>query len=90
MKNILKFLIRLFNLVSIIISFIIFIPYVLLVVVIIVPAEFLLVSTIYYLLTGKWYYDDIMGEWFPVVYNLEDTWFEKFPWFTIDEDNLKK
>lgn len=60
---------------------------------IIIPAEFLIVMPIYYIITGKWYYNGDINPpydyWFPIAVSME-TYFDYFPFLIIPEINLSK
>lgn len=91
LENILKILARIINIPLAVLYFIAMLM-ILFLMMIFSVIEFFTVMPIYYVLTGKWYYDSRnfkypYRNWFPIAINME-TYMDVIPCGTIDEDKI--
>lgn len=93
LENIINILIRIANIPLSALNIILLVWYAIILLFIIIPAEFLIVMPIYYIITGKWYYNGDINPpydyWFPIAGSME-TYFDIFPSLIIPEINLSK
>lgn len=94
LEIILNAFIRILNIPLCILTIVLFVIYDTLLLFIAIPLEFLTVTSIYYIITGEWYYnsDNIKypyDHWFPIAGNME-TYCDHFPILLLPEINLSK
>lgn len=91
LESILKILVRIINIPLAVLGFIVMLILIFFLMIFSV-IEFFTVMLIYYVLTGKWYYDSRnfkypYKKWFPIANNME-TYIDAIPGITIDEDKI--
>jgi len=93
LEKVINILIRIMNIPLLVLSIILLVWYAIILLFIIIPAEFLIVMPIYYIITGKWYYNGDINPpydyWLPIAESME-TYFDIFPFLIIPEINLSK
>ena len=95
LEKILNVFIRIINILIICLTIFIFICMGFLMLFVLIPLEVIVVTPVFYVITGKWYlsgdaFDNLnLYRWFPIVFNME-TYYDNFPNLTIPEINLSK
>jgi len=95
LEKILNPFIRIINILIICLTIFIFICMGFLMLFVLIPLEVIVVTPVFYVITGKWYFGSHafdnykLDMWFPIAFNM-DTYYDNFPNLTIPEINLSK